>query len=391
MKNSKHSLSKKLLKLSLVLVVSILLFSCENTTSKEKKENVPKEEVVKVTETLWRLKTILPDGNNLEIKAIDTDGKMYDVNAIQNSDQDSFLDIEAFVNNKRIPIKMLLNDDKYAPVKAIDKGGISYDIKAITPDGEKLDVKGVKRFGNIVSIKAITKEGTFYGVKAISPSGKLNDVKGVKINIKDKEMTLNGFGVFAHVKAIHQSDNDYEGILNPKEKLKKTAKGKKKSKKKDDFKNIIWNIKAVTKDGKNLKVKAFDEEGNQFDVKAIQDSGQYSFMNIKAIVNDSELPIKVIVSEEEYAPVIAISRDGANYTIKAIAEDGTQIDVKGISRSGNIINLKAVTENGVFYAIKAFSPKGKLNDVKGIKIFDRETEMTLRGNKVYAHVKAITQ
>jgi hypothetical protein len=391
MKNSKHSVSKKLLRLSLVLVVSILLFSCENSTSKEKKETVKEVEIVKAPETFWKLKTILPDGNNLEIKAIDKDGKMYDVNAIQNSDQDSFLDIEAFVDGKRIPIKMLLNEDKYAPVKAIDKGGISYDIKAITPDGEKLDVKGIKRFGNIVSIKAITKEGTFYGVKAISPSGKLNDVKGVKINIKDKEMTLNGFSVFAHVKAIHQSDNDYEGIINPKEKLKKTAKGKKKSKKKDDFKIIIWNIKAVTKDGKNLKVKAFDEEGNQFDVKAIQDSKQYSFMNIKAIVNDSELPIKVIVSEEEYAPVIAISRDGVNYTLKAIDEDGTFIDVKGISRLGNIINLKAVTENGAFYAVKAFSPKGKLNDVKGIKIFDRETEMTLRGNKVYAHVKALTQ
>ncbi len=391
MKNSKHSVSKNLLKLSILLGISILLFSCKNTTSKEKKEPVPKEEVAKVPETIWRLKAILLDGQSLEIKALDKEGNMFDVNAIQNSDQDSFLDIEAFINGKRIPIKMLLNKDKYAPVKAIDKGGISYDIKAITPQGEKLDVKGVKRFGNIVSIKAITKEGTFYGVKAISPSGKLNDVKGVKINIKDKEMTLNGFNVFAHVKAIHQSDNDYEGIINPKEKLKKTAKGKKKSTKEDEFKIIIWNIKAVTKDGKNLQVKAIDEEGKQFDVKAIQDSEQYSFMNIKAIVDGNELPIKVLVSDDEYAPVKAISRDGKIYDIKAIAEDGTIIAIKGINRLGNIINLKAVTDNGEFYAIKAFSPKGKLNDVKGIKIFDRETEMTLRGNKVYAHVKALTQ
>jgi len=391
MKNSKHSVFKAVLKFSILLGVSILLFSCENTISKEKKETVPKEEVVKVPETLWKLKTILPDGNNLGIKAIDTDGNMYDVNAIQNSDQDSFLDIEAFVSGKRIPIKMLLNEDKYAPIKAIDKGGISYDIKAIIPGGEKLDVKGVKRFGNIVSIKAITKEGTIYGVKAISPSGKLNDVKGIKINIRDKEMTLNGFSVFAHVKAIHQSDNDYEGVFNPKEKLAKMTKGKKKAKKKDDFKIIVWNIKAIAKDGKNLNVKAIDKEGKQFDVKAIQDSKQYSFMNIKAIVNDSELPIKVIVSDEEYAPVKAISRDGNVYDIKAIFEDGTTCSIKGIKRLGNIINLKAVTENGEFYPIKAFSPKGKLNDVKGVKIFDRETEMTLRGNKVYAHVKAITQ
>ena len=122
----------------------------------------------------------------------------------QNSDQDSFLDIKAIVKGKRLPIKILLSKDHFSPIKAIDKGGITYDIKAITAEGEKLDVKGIKRFGNIVAIKVIDKKGGFYGVKALSPAGKLNDILGIKINIKEKEMSLNGFPVYAHLKAMHK-------------------------------------------------------------------------------------------------------------------------------------------------------------------------------------------
>ena len=40
---------------------------------------------------------------------------------------------------------------------------------------------------------------------------------------------------------------------------------------------------------------------------------------------------------------------------------------------------------------KAFAPDGKLNQVKGIKIFDREVEMNVQGHPVYAHLKAINQ
>ena len=65
--------------------------------------------------------------------------------------------------------------------------------------------------------------------------------------------------------------------------------------------------------------------------------------------------------------------------------------MKGISRLGTIIDIKAINENGDFYGVKAFSPEGKLNDIKGIKIFQRDKELSIRGNNVYAHVKAITQ
>jgi len=234
MKNLNRSVIKRI---SSLVLISILLIACKNDTTEDKTTST-KEETVKVNDVFWPLKAILPDGNMLAINAIDKEGNLFDVKAIQNSDQDSFLDIEAFVNDKRLPVKMLLSDDLFAPVKAIDRGGVIYDIKAISADGEKLDVKGVKRFGNIISIKAIAKEGGFYGVKAISPSGKRNDVKGVKINAKEKEMTLNGFNVYAHIKAIHKSDNDYDSKISIEKKTKKVAKGKKKNKKTRKKRNL---------------------------------------------------------------------------------------------------------------------------------------------------------
>jgi len=396
MKKSIHTPTNSILYFSLLIALSLFFLSCDNKVSKEKTTS-NQEEATKQNDILWNINAIQADGQKLVIKAIDSEGKMFDVNAIQNSDQDSFLNINAFVNDKKLPVKILVSDTKFAPVKAIDRGGISYDIKAITNDGEKLDVKGILRFGNVISLKAINKEGAFYEVKAISPSGNINDVKGIKINHKEKEMTLNGFNVFAHVKAMHESNNEYETLafsnlnkkVNKKEKSKK--KSKKKSKAKNDFKNIIWNINAITLDGNKLEIIVIDEEGNHFDIKAIQDSEQHCFLNIRAIVNNNELPVKVLISDEEYSPVKAISRDGILYDIKAITEDGAILDIKGISRSGNIVDIKAISANGDFYTVKAISPKGDENVVKGIKIFDRPTELTMRGNKVYAHIKAITQ
>lgn len=364
----------------------VLLNSCSEKSKKDNKETT-KEQVTKVKEIAWQIKAIQSNGEKLAIKAIDGTGKLYDIHAIQDSDQDSFLDIKAFIGEKELPVKVLVSKKKYAPVKAIDRGGITYDIKAITSNGEKLDVKGIKREGNIVLLKAIDKEGNFIGIKAISPNGKLDDVKGIKINIKDTEMSLNGFKIHAHVKAMHESVNEdgYE--------VSKSTKKPKKTKKKEDFKHIFWKVNAIATDGKKLAIKAVDSTGNQFDVKAVQDSKQYSLMNIKAYVNGNELPIKVLVNgdDDKYSPVKALARDGNIYKIKAISEDGKLIDVKGISRSGNIINLNAVTENGEFYKLKAEAPDGHINEVKGIKIFKREKEMTISGNKVYAHVKAITQ
>lgn len=381
MKKSNRFAIRTIRKYAFLLGFLILLSACNNSTSEVKKDTV-KEDVTKVEDVIWNIKAINPEGKYLDIKVIDQEGNLFEISAIQNSDQDSFLDVKAFVNKKKLPVKILVSKDKYAPVKAIDRGGFSYDIKAITPEGEKLDVKGIERSGNVVSIRAIDKEGEFYNVKAISPKGMMNDIKGIKINTKEKEMTLNGFNVYAHVKAMHQSKGGDVSKVESKKKSKKKGK--------EEAKQIIWNIKAVTLDSTKLDIKAIDSSGNKFDLKAIQIENQNCFMNIKAFVNGSELPVKVLVSEDKYSPVKAISGNGDLYDIKAINPDGSILDVKGISRSGNIIHIKAINENGEFYGVKAFSPEGELNDVKGIKIFQRAKELTIRGNEVYAHVKAIT-
>ena len=385
MKNS-NQLSIRTISKYLFILSVFLVFACDEKPAKDtKKETSEVEDVNKFKDIVWNVVAIQKDGKSMGIKAIDPNGNTFDVKAIQNSDQDSFLDVKA--GDENLAIKVLVSKSQFAPVKAIVKNKVAHDIVAINESGEKLEVQGIVRSGNIVVLKAIDKDGNLYAIKAISPDGTMNDVKGIKINTKEKEMTSKGFDVYAHVKAMHPSDN--EDDFKPNEKPKK--KTKKNAKKEVEFKEIIWNVKAVTLDGKNLDIKAFDAEGNKYDVKAVQDSEQHSFMNIRAFVDKNELPIKILVSEDEFAPVKAIGRDGTIYDVKALTADGTKLDVKGISRSGNIIHVKAINTNGDQYGVKAFSPDGKLNDVKGIKIFVREKELSIRGNDVYAHLKAIQQ
>ena len=153
----------------------------------------------------------------------------------------------------------------------------------------------------------------------------------------------------------------------------------------------IWHVKALHPDGYTMDVKALDVEGNKYDVKALEDSNQRYIMDIKAFVGDSELPIKVLVSEEQYKPVVAIAENGTLFHIVAIDTNGDQYDVKGVRKSGYIIHIKAVAEKGVFYGVKAISQKGKLNDVKGIKMYDKRLELTLNGIEVHAHLVALPQ
>ncbi|WP_299554517.1 hypothetical protein [Seonamhaeicola sp.] len=385
MKNSNHSVAKTICYYLFILGFLFLLTACKDGASKDKTTQTETADVATFENILWNVKAIHPNGQSLDIKIFDNAGKPFDIKAIQNSDQDNLLDVKAIVNGEQLPVKILVSKNQFAPVVAITPSGSAYKLRAITQEGEKIDVIGVVRYGNIVIMKAVTKKGKFYGVKAISPTGKLNDIKGIKINFQDREMSLKGHSIYAHVKAMHPSPNE-DNFVMPK---KNIAKGLYTS----NFNKITWNIKAVTPDGKNLDVKAIDAEGNAFDVKAMQDSKQHSFMNIKAFVEGTELPVKIMQrsESEDYAPIKAIGTDGAIYDIKAITEDGVKLDVKGIDRLGNIINVKAVNENGDLYGVKAFAPDGKLNAVKGIKIFDREVEMRVQGNPVHAHLKAISQ
>lgn len=155
-------------------------------------------------EIIWHVKAFKPEMQYLKIKAIDKKGKMYDIKAIQNSEQRSFLDVKAFVKGKRLPVKMLVGEEKYHPVKAIDEEGNILDIKAITDEGIILPVKGVSKSGNIVHIRAIYEDMIFYNVVAISPDGITNAVKGIKLRPGNIETTIHGIEVFAHIKSIPQ-------------------------------------------------------------------------------------------------------------------------------------------------------------------------------------------
>jgi hypothetical protein len=156
-------------------------------------------------------------------------------------------------------------------------------------------------------------------------------------------------------------------------------------------KDIIWHVKAYHPDGKLLDVKAITKDGKIHDVKVIQNSDQTSIMGVKAFVNGKILPVKVLVSEDEYLPVKAITADGTVIDIKALSSDGENLDLKAVRQSGNILHLNVIDENGEFYNIEAISPKGWIRDVKGIKMLTSPVEVVINGVEVYAHIKSVPQ
>lgn len=158
-----------------------------------------------------------------------------------------------------------------------------------------------------------------------------------------------------------------------------------------EAKETIWHIKALHPEGRFLDVKALDKAGNIYDLKAIQHSDQRQLMDIKALMGGKKIPVKVLVSTDEYAPVKAIGEDGSLLDIKALTPGGERLDVKGIHRAGNIIDIKAINNEGTFYGVKAISPEGRLNDVKGVKMFDTDLEATINSVPVHAHIKALPQ
>ncbi len=50
-----------------------------------------------------------------------------------------------------------------------------------------------------------------------------------------------------------------------------------------------------------------------------------------------------------------------------------------------------VAPEGAYYGVKAISSNGKLNDVKGVKMYDKRLETTMYGVEVHAHVVALPQ
>jgi hypothetical protein len=154
---------------------------------------------------------------------------------------------------------------------------------------------------------------------------------------------------------------------------------------------IIWHVKAIHPRGNTMDVKAFNEKGEKFDVKAIEDSDQSYIMEVRTFVEGNGIPVKVLVSEEEFKPLAGIDKNGNTYVLRAITREGKFLPVQGVRKSGYIIHVKAVAEDGSLYGVKALSTSGKLRDVKGVKMYDKQLEVTLYGIPVHAHVVALPQ
>ena len=150
----------------------------------------------------------------------------------------------------------------------------------------------------------------------------------------------------------------------------------------------IWNIKAVLPTGITLDVKAFDRSGKQYDVKALETRDTH-VMDVKAINGTTQLPIKVIASDDAFLPVKAIAADGTLLDVKAIDADGNRLDVKGVAQAGGIFHIKAVGPDRALYGVKAISTTGQMRDIKGVKANAEDVEATVHGVKVMAHVKAL--
>jgi len=158
--------------------------------------------------------------------------------------------------------------------------------------------------------------------------------------------------------------------------------------------DMLWHVKAFRPDAQILKVKAIDKDGNIYDVKAIQPyETSSSVLSVKAIVNDKQFPIKIILpnGNDKYFPLVAIMDDGSLLKIVAINADGHYLEVKGHSKSGNIIHISAITANGLGYNIIALSPFGEVNAVMGMKMLEATEEAVINGVSIFAHVKAIKQ
>lgn len=311
---------------------------------------------------IWNIKAVLPNGTTLDVNAFDRSGRVLDVKALEDDDT-HVMDVKAMDNGALLPVKVISGDEAMRPVKAIAADGALLDVKAVGPDGRRLDVKGVARAGHLVHIKAIGDDRALYAVKAISADGRMRDVKG--LDLSDDVERTNGVAIEAHVKALpHPTDHDGDPL---------------------------WNVKCVQPDGHLLGIKAIDAAGALHDIKALQANGDATVLDIRALVNGREVPVKVLATQEAPMPVKAVLPDGTLLDVKAVAADGTRLPVKAVRRLGNVFDIKALAADGREMGVKAISPHGLFYDVKGVKLNTADVEGTVNGVAFRAHVKALPQ
>ena len=187
----------------------VLLFSGLATMAQvleQDQQNPNKPETNTPNEIYWNVKAYSPSWGLLKVKAIGKDGTIYDIKAIQDSEDTSLLNVKALIDGQKVAVKLIVDDnERLYPVKAIKADGTILDVKAIDEDGEIIDVKGFSKTGNIIHMRAIRPQPIMYNIIAVAPDGRVNTVKGIKMMTEKVEMVLHGVKVFAHVKAITQN------------------------------------------------------------------------------------------------------------------------------------------------------------------------------------------
>jgi|GEM_PF-1422836 len=167
-----------------------------------KKENY-KPETELPPEIYWDVKAYIPEAKLIKVKAVDSEGNIFAIKALQSYIDTSILDVKCLYNNEILPVKVVLGTNTKA-LKAIKEDGSMLDVKAITEDGKQYAIHSINRTGNVVNIRVMDGNGGQFKIFAISPEGHVNDVKGIKMMREDQETVIHGVKVYAHVKALTQ-------------------------------------------------------------------------------------------------------------------------------------------------------------------------------------------
>ncbi len=224
----------------------------------------------------------LPNGSPLDIRAFDADGSLHDAKVLQWGDA-HLLDINVLMAGPELPIRMTASDDAFLPVKANAADGKLMDVKATSPDGPKLEEEGVEWSGRIALIKAMGPGQTLRGVNAISPEGRMHDVEGVRMSDGPEKGKVAGFAISACIKFLPQT----------------IAKNE----------DLIWNVKGIGTEWYPFGVKAIVKNRSVHEVKAFMENGDRWIMDCKALVEEKEVAVNMLLSDDALISVKAVAAD----------------------------------------------------------------------------------
>lgn len=185
-------------------------FSAENIEMVYKEINVLAHvkavPVIKIenVKSVWFVKAIDGNGDDMDIVATNSKGAEYPVRAIMIGKSAQILNVKAKASDE-VDIKIVKENDVLT-VLAIDDYGRKMEVKAKDKDGAYYRIVAGELKGNIISIKALDQNGKLYPVKAFSSEGDVYDVKGVKVLKSDVEGVIQGLkekiNYYAHIKAL---------------------------------------------------------------------------------------------------------------------------------------------------------------------------------------------